>query len=108
MKIGNHTETPSVALSTGTGPRATGVDAAATAAAAVKASAAQPAEASESATVKLSSTATSLMSSSAEFDAEKVAAMKAAIANGTFRVNPEAIADKLIANAREVLDRTSH
>ncbi len=29
--------------------------------------------------------------------------MAAAIAGGTFKVNPEAIADKLIANAQELL-----
>lgn len=38
-------------------------------------------------------------------DEAKVAAVKAAIANGTFSVNPEAIADKLLANAQEVLSR---
>lgn len=37
------------------------------------------------------------------FNAEKVAAMKLAIDNGTFQVNPEAIADKLLANAAEML-----
>jgi negative regulator of flagellin synthesis FlgM len=40
---------------------------------------------------------------SAVFNAEKVEAMRQAIANGTFRVNPEAIADKLLANAAEML-----
>ena len=38
------------------------------------------------------------------FNAEKVEAMKQAIANGTFQVNPEAIADKLLANAAEMLN----
>ena len=37
-------------------------------------------------------------------DAKKVATMKAAIANGTFKPNPEAIADKLLSNAQELLD----
>lgn len=36
-------------------------------------------------------------------DAKKVAAMKAAIADGSFTVNPEAIADKLLANAQDML-----
>jgi negative regulator of flagellin synthesis FlgM len=40
---------------------------------------------------------------SAEFDADKVARMSEAIANGTFRINADAIADKLIANAQELL-----
>jgi negative regulator of flagellin synthesis FlgM len=38
-----------------------------------------------------------------EVDAKKVAAMKAAIADGSFAVNPEAIADKLLSNAQEML-----
>jgi negative regulator of flagellin synthesis FlgM len=38
-----------------------------------------------------------------EVDTKKVAAMKAAIANGSFVVNPEAIADKLLSNAQEML-----
>lgn len=62
---------------------------------------------SESATVKLSSTAASLMASTPEFDAEKVAAIRQAIADGTFKPNAEAIADKLIANAQELLQRMS-
>ncbi len=36
-------------------------------------------------------------------DTGKVEAMKAAIANGSFKVNAEAIADKLLANASEML-----
>lgn len=37
------------------------------------------------------------------FNAEKVEAMKMAIANGTFQVNAEAIADKMLSNAAEML-----
>ncbi|GAB3184627.1 flagellar biosynthesis anti-sigma factor FlgM [Hydrogenophaga aquatica] len=37
------------------------------------------------------------------FNAEKVQAMRAAIENGSFSVNAEAIADKLLSNAREML-----
>ena len=57
------------------------------------------------ATVALSSTAATLLSggASGEFDAEKVARMSAAIASGDFKINAEAIADKLIANAQELL-----
>lgn len=39
----------------------------------------------------------------APFDAEKVAQVKAAIAAGEFKVNPEAIADKIIKEAKELL-----
>lgn len=35
-------------------------------------------------------------------DTKKVAAMKAAIQDGSFKVNPEAIADKLLSNAQEL------
>lgn len=44
--------------------------------------------------------------SAPEVDAKKVAAMKAAIANGSFVVNPEVIADKLLSNAQEMLPAT--
>jgi negative regulator of flagellin synthesis FlgM len=44
-----------------------------------------------------------LQGQSAVVDAKKVAAMKAAIADGSFAVNPEAIADKLLANAQDML-----
>lgn len=61
-----------------------------------------------SATVKLSTTASSLLSgSTAEFDTEKVEKMRQAIADGSFQVNPGAIADKLIANAQELLGKSS-
>ncbi|MFZ4287615.1 flagellar biosynthesis anti-sigma factor FlgM [Variovorax sp. HJSM1_2] len=39
----------------------------------------------------------------ADFDEKKVAELRAAIANGTFKVDAEAIADKLLANASEML-----
>jgi negative regulator of flagellin synthesis FlgM len=42
----------------------------------------------------------------ADVDMEKVNAVRAAIKKGTFVVNPEAIADKLLGNAQEMLDRT--
>lgn len=41
------------------------------------------------------------------FNAEKVEAMRMAIQNGSFSVNAEAIADKLLANAREMLSVAS-
>lgn len=37
------------------------------------------------------------------FNADKVNSVRTAIANGSYSVNAEAIADKLIANAREML-----
>lgn len=58
--------------------------------------------------VELSAAAASLRSEPASevFDAEKVARISTAISEGRFEVNPGVIADKLIANARELLDRS--
>lgn len=41
----------------------------------------------------------------ASFNASKVDSVKASIENGTYQVNAEVIADKLIANAKELLVR---
>jgi negative regulator of flagellin synthesis FlgM len=43
----------------------------------------------------------------ADINSQKVASVRAAIEQGTFVVNPEAIADKLLSNAQEMLDRSS-
>ena len=61
-----------------------------------------------SAKVELSSAA--LLSSDGadgSFDTEKVSRIAQAIRDGKFQVNHEAIADKLIANAQELLGKTS-
>ena len=63
-------------------------------------------------TVTLSSSASQAISGSGGsgndvFNAEKVEAMKAAIADGSFKVNAEAIADKMLANAAEMLSAGS-
>ncbi len=48
----------------------------------------------------------SRVADSADIDMEKVNAMRQAIEQKTYRVNPEAIADKLLLNAQELLNRT--
>ena len=60
-----------------------------------------------SAKVELSAAASALATqgSSADFDAEKVARIAQAIRDGKFEVNAGAIADKLIANTRELISR---
>ena len=44
---------------------------------------------------------------SAVVDSQKVANIRSAIQQGTYVVNPEAIADKLLSNAQEMLNRTN-
>ncbi|MCL4770193.1 MAG: flagellar biosynthesis anti-sigma factor FlgM [Burkholderiaceae bacterium] len=41
-----------------------------------------------------------------DFDAGKVKAVRAAIENGTFKVDAEVVADKMLANSQEFLSRT--
>ena len=104
MKIGNSDSPQPLATTTLATSRAT---------AETKAGAAPPA-ADASSQVALSSAATSLLqgttgttAANADFNAEKVAQVSAAIESGTFKPNPEAIADKLIANAQELLNKSS-
>lgn len=60
-----------------------------------------------SATVALSSAASTMLGglneATADFDANKVARMTNSLANGSYKIDAEVIADKLIANARELL-----
>ena len=44
----------------------------------------------------------------ADVDMNKVEAVRSAIAQGSYTVNPEAIADKLLANAQEMFNRTQN
>lgn len=59
--------------------------------------------------VTLSSTSTQIqaleagINEASGFDSAKVEAIKLAISEGRFTINPEAIADKLIASTRELL-----
>lgn len=66
-----------------------------------------PAAASNTSTsVKLSSTAQALLDGAdGGFDQAKVDRVRQSISDGTYKINPEAIADKLIANAQEVLGK---
>ena len=106
MKIGNPADTSAATALTPS--RTAASDADKTAAAPIT-PAAGGVEAS--AQVALSNTASALRSGvadvSGEFDAGKVDRIGQAIANGTFKVNPEVIADKLIANAQELLSKTT-
>lgn len=101
MKIGNTAEKIAQAQQAAAKP-------ATSAAEANKAQAATPATPDASAKIELSSAATGLMAggSTAEFDADKVARISKQIEEGSFKINPEVIADKLISNAQEVLTKT--
>ncbi len=71
-------------------------------------SAANAGEADASAQVQLSAAASSLLGAApadADFDADKVARISQAIASGSYKVNAEVIADRLIANAQELLGK---
>lgn len=71
------------------------------------------ASAEPSAKVELSSQANALLgaedtgAADGTFDTKKVERLAQAIRDGEFKVNPEAIADKLIANAQELLGKVS-
>jgi negative regulator of flagellin synthesis FlgM len=95
MKIGNPADKPLVVPAGPQGPSATQA-------------AAKPA-AAPGTQVALSSTAADLIAGGVtpEFDADKVARIAQAIQEGRFTVNAEAIADKLIANAQELLAKPS-
>ena len=100
MKIGIPADKPAPPVVTNGAPAANG-NAQAAGAPAI------PETADASAKIELSNTASTLLSSAttAEFDAGKVARISDAIDSGTFKINPTAIADKLIANAQELLSK---
>lgn len=64
-----------------------------------------PAEASTQVALSASASMMSGMTSDPTFDGAKVERIANAIRNGQFSVNAEAIADKLVANAQELLGR---
>jgi negative regulator of flagellin synthesis FlgM len=70
--------------------------------------ASRPATATQSAgSVKISEASRSLSTAStkseAPFDAKRVDAIKSAISSGQFKVNPEAVADKIVSSASSLL-----
>jgi negative regulator of flagellin synthesis FlgM len=101
MKIGNKSDTPpAVTPAAQSAPSKTGQSAVATATGGAS---------SAGVAVTVSTLARTLeqsKSGAADIDTKKVEAVRLAIEQGTYTVNPEAIADKLLANAQEMLNRT--
>jgi negative regulator of flagellin synthesis FlgM len=106
MKIGQKSDIPAPVTPSVSRP---GVGASAKAAASgspatvVQSSGASAAAQGVPVTVSPMARAFDVASSSSTFDARKVSEVRSAIANGTYRVDPEAIADKLLSNAQQVL-----
>ena len=98
MKIGNKPELPQAAAAKQTPKSATAV-------AAEESTKGLP-ERAAGVPVSFSSSARALDSqnrTNTDFDADRVKAMREAISNGSFRINADAIADKLLSNAEEFL-----
>ena len=107
MKIGQKPELPGALAQTGLAAKQAKSPAAPRAAE----GAAKGAQAASAAGVPLtvSTAARSLdqtARASGDFDAGKVKAVRAAIEKGTFSVDAEAIADKLLDNAQEIISRS--
>lgn len=107
MKIGNNPDTANL-LSQAAAARQQAKAAAPAPAAEAAAQGATRAATGSGVPVTLSSAARGVDASrsTADFDAGKVKAVKAAIENGTFTVDAEVVADKLLSNAQEVLSRS--
>lgn len=105
MKIGNPADKPAGATAPVAPARNQPAEAKAQESAASTGAATDP-----SAKVELSNTAASLLEggASSDFDADKVARIAQAISDGKFEINAEKIADRLIANAHEVLGKAQH
>ena len=98
MKIGNKPELPQAAAAKQAPKSATTV-------AAEESTKGLP-ERAAGVPVSFSSSARALDSqnrTNTDFDADRVKAMREAISNGSFRINADAIADKLLSNAEEFL-----
>jgi negative regulator of flagellin synthesis FlgM len=101
MKVGHPAEKPAPITVAGSPSPAQEAAKAQSAASAI------PATADPSAKIELSDAAATLLDnrSSADFDADKVARISQSIADGSFKIDAEAIADKLIGNAKELLTK---
>lgn len=105
MKIGQKPELPGALAQTGLAKQAKSPASAAEGAAkdaAAVATAGVPVTVSTAARGALDPTSRP----NADFNAGKVKAVREAIENGTFSVDAEAVADKMLSNAQEILSRS--
>lgn len=106
MKIGQKPELPSTLVQSGSAKQQTkGVAASAAEGTAQGAQAASAAGVPVTVSLKARSLEQSTRTT-ADFDANRVKAVRTAIENGTFRVDAEAIADKMLSNAQEIFSRS--
>jgi negative regulator of flagellin synthesis FlgM len=71
----------------------------------IRANASAKSDSSTSVSSSFNSKLSGVASNEAAFDADKVAAIRSAIAEGRFAVRPEAIADGLLSSVKELLAR---
>jgi negative regulator of flagellin synthesis FlgM len=108
MKIGQTSDTSTPVNSTAANAPAKGGQSASTAAAGAAIAQAPSAGVAVTVSPMARTLEASKRSEAADVDMEKVKSVRAAIEQGTYKVNPEAIADKLISSAQEILKRTSN
>lgn len=108
MKIGQPSDNPiPVSSTTQSASQKSGQSASSTASA-TAAKSTQPAGVAVTVSTLARTLGASSRGEAADVDMGKVNAVRAAIQKGTFVVNPEAIADKLLSNAQEMLNRTQN
>ena len=105
MKIDNHADSANALSRTAASRQQAKGAAAAPASETASRSASHVASAGVPVTLSENVRTAALGRASADFNAEKVASVKNAISNGSYRVDAEAVADKLLENAAETLAR---
>jgi negative regulator of flagellin synthesis FlgM len=110
MKVGQPAEMPKVSTSpaAASGAAASAKTAAQQGAAVVASSAASSAGVAVTVSTNVRTLEQANRGETADIDTDKVNAVRAAIEQGTYVVNAEAIADKLLSNAQEMLNRTQN
>ncbi len=68
----------------------------------------KPAQGADAAEVSISSLASHLMAADSTVDVQRVSEIKNAIAEGRFKINPEAIASGLLATAQDLIARQNN